>query len=227
MEILLPKIDIRKLYDSFEAPVTDFDCGLNCAPHNPSGKPFCCDICQAVPAVYNQEWDYLRPSTNLWHTWRGDECVENPEDPAGLLSETPENMLLLACLGPADCQRPYRALSCRQFPFFPYVSSDYRFIGMAYEWEFEQTCWVISHLEAVQPRYRQEFIAAYDWLFSNWVEELESYQLHSEDLRAYFLAQQRSIPLLHRDSGTYLLDPTNEHLRRTLPERLSRFGPYR
>ena len=46
-------------------------------------------------------------------------------------------MLLLACQGPAHCQRPFRALSCRQFPFFPYITADDRFIGLAYEWEFE------------------------------------------------------------------------------------------
>ena len=97
-------VDIRDDYDSFDAPVVDIDCGRQCAPHNPSGKPFCCDICHAVPAAYRQEWDYLKLKTDLWHIWRGDECHDDPEDPTHLGDETPDNMLLLACLGPAHCQ---------------------------------------------------------------------------------------------------------------------------
>src|SRR5690349_18019940 len=120
--------DIRGLYDGFNSPIAELDCGKMCAPHNPSGKPFCCDICHAVPAAYKSEWKYLEPSTDLWHKWRGDECEENAADVAQLRADTPENMILLACLGPTQCQRDFRALSCRQFPFFPYVTSEYRFL---------------------------------------------------------------------------------------------------
>jgi hypothetical protein len=58
-------------------------------------------------------------------------------------------MLLLACLGPSRCQRDFRALSCRQFPFFPYATSAYRFIGLAFEWAFEDKCRVSSNLSQV------------------------------------------------------------------------------
>jgi hypothetical protein len=64
----LQTADIRALYDGFDMPVTTLDCGQKCASNNPSGKPLCCDICQAVPAVYTSESDYLRTSTNLWQT---------------------------------------------------------------------------------------------------------------------------------------------------------------
>ncbi|MBE0695777.1 MAG: hypothetical protein IH586_02535, partial [Anaerolineaceae bacterium] len=135
----LPRIDVHRVYEQFNEPVTGVDCGKMCAPHNPTGKPFCCDICQAVPAVYRQEWAFLRQNTDLWHAWRGDECTQEATSPNILRAETPENMLLLACKGPAHCQREYRALSCRQFPFFPFITSDYRFIGLAYDWSFEPT----------------------------------------------------------------------------------------
>jgi hypothetical protein len=227
MGINPPPIDVRQYYDHFDAPVTAFDCGLKCAPHNPSGKPFCCDICQAVPAVYHQEWAYLRRNTDLWHVWRGDECAENPEDPDGLGAETPGTMLLLACQGPAFCQREYRALSCRQFPFFPYISSGLRFIGLAYEPEFENTCWVISRLDEVSESYLQEFIQAYDSLFDLWVEEFNSYIIRSEDLRAHYAVLKRRIPILHRDGGYYFLSPASERLQRVTPAQLPRFGPYR
>ena len=91
----IPKVDFRELYTEFDIPVVPLDCGKMCAPHNPGGKPICCDICHAVPSAYHQEWDYLRPNTDLWHVWRGDECRENPEDPTEFDADTPD--LFLRC----------------------------------------------------------------------------------------------------------------------------------
>jgi len=223
----IPQIDVRRFYDRFDAPVTEFDCGALCAPHNPNGKPFCCDICHAVPAVYQQEWQYLQRSTDLWHEWRGDECSDSSGNLAEVHSETPENMLLLACKGPQHCVRRFRSISCREFPFFPYISSDYRFLGLAYDWSFEASCWVISNLGSVTMQYRQEFIRAYDDLFSLWPEELDSYAGLSESMRDQFSAWNRRIPLLHRNGGSYLISPDRERLRKISPERFPRFGPYR
>jgi hypothetical protein len=222
----IPTIDVRRMYNRFNAPVTQGDCGKMCAPHNPSGKPFCCDICHAVPVAYHLEWDYLRQNTALWHEWRGEECAAEPVDPAALREQTPDHMLLLACQGPAECQRPYRAMSCRQFPFFPYITSDDRFIGLAYEWDFEPVCWVISNLDQVTTAYRQEFIAIYDDLLARWPAEHESYAGASEDMREHFASQRRRIPLLHRNGGNYLLSPGSERLYRVSPDRFPRFGPY-
>jgi hypothetical protein len=135
-------------------------------------------------------------------------------------------MLLLACKGPAHCQREFRAVSCRQFPFFPYVTSDYRFIGLAYEWEFEPVCWVISNLGEVTETFRSEFVKVYDGLFATWQEEFESYAIRSEQMRAHFASLKRRIPILHRNGKYYLLSPESERLHRTSPDRLRRFGPY-
>lgn len=222
-----PKFDFRALYDRFHAPVTDFDCGAKCAPFNPSGKPFCCDICHAVPVAFHQEWAYLRRSTDLWHAWRGDECPDEPADAPALLAETPPHMRLLACLGPDRCQRAYRAISCRQFPFFPYISSDDRFLGLTYEWEFESSCWVISNLHAVTAAYRREFVAFYDDLLAAWPLESDSYYNKSDEMREVFAARRRRIPLLHRNGGCYLVSPVSERMRPAAPGRLPRFGPYR
>ena len=220
-------IDFSRLYESFDAPVVPLDCGKKCAPYNPSEKPFCCDICHAVPSAYHQEWQYLQSRTDLWHPWRGDECESHPEDPASLEAETPESMILLACLGPAHCQREYRALSCRQFPFFPYITDDFAFIGLTYNWELEDTCWVISNLSQVTDEYRQAFVQLYDDLFSAWMQEMESYAIRSEQMRAHFIHQKRSIPILHRDGSYYLLRPINERLRSVAPDRLPKYGFYR
>lgn len=222
----MPLLDVRRFYELFNALVTRIDCGKKCAPHNLTGKPFCCDICQAVPAAYKQEWQYLRRSTDLWHEWRGDECPQDPGDPEELRAQMPETMLLLACLGPSHCQRDFRAISCRQFPFFPYITSTYRFIGLAYDWEFEKSCWVLSNLGEVTETYRREFIDAFDTLFSLWPNEMDSYAEQSELARGYFAGHRRRIPVLHRSGQFVLVSPRSERIQRVGAERLKRFGPY-
>jgi hypothetical protein len=221
------KIDFRTLYDIFDAPLADLDCGLRCAPHNPTGKPFCCDICQAVPAVYRDEWEYLSQNSDLWHPWRGDECTREVTDPAVLAADTPEHMLLLACKGPAYCQRLFRAMSCRQFPFFPYITSTDRFIGLAYDWEFEETCWVISNLGVVSQAYRDEFVRVYDQLFYCIPGEFEGYAIQSEQIRLHYAELGRRFPMIHRNGKDYLVSPRSERLERIPAERLPRFGFYR
>ncbi|NJC98335.1 MAG: hypothetical protein C3F07_00590 [Anaerolineales bacterium] len=219
---------IRDLYYGFDSPIATLDCGRKCAPHNPSGKPFCCDVCHAVPAAYKSEWNYLEPNTMLWHVWRGDECESaTKRDRARVKAEMPKDMILLACLGPSHCQRDFRALSCRQFPFFPYVTSNYRFIGLAYEWEFESKCWVISNLSRVTRKYREEFVRTYDHLFALFQGEFDSYAHHSERMRNHFSAHKRRIPILHRNGKFYLVSPVNERVELISPEKLQKFGPYR
>ena len=225
----LQPADIRSLYDGFNSAIAELDCGKKCAPHNPSGKPFCCDICHAVPAAYKSEWKYLEQNTDLWHKWRGkaESAPETtPEAIARIKEDTPKGMVLLACLGPSLCQREFRALSCRQFPFFPYVTSEYRFIGLAYEWHFEPVCWVISNLAEVTQRYREEFVRTFDRLFALFQEEFEHYAYHSELLRAEFEKRKRRFPVLHRDGGYYLVSPASERLKCGEPDRLRRFGFY-
>ena len=219
--------NLRSLYDSFDSSIATLDCGKRYAPHNQSGKLFCCDTCHAVPAVYRSEWKYLKDNTQLWHTWRGHECTNTSgEERARLKAETPKEMILLVCLGPSRCEREFRALSCRQFPFFPYVSSDYRFLGLAYKWEFESKCRVISNLSSVTQTYRDEFVRAYDHLFALFQTEFDNYAYHSEKLRAEFLRRKKRFPLLHRNGATYLVSPGRGRLHRIDATELPRFAPY-
>ena len=227
MPQIIPRINFRRFYDRFDQPVAALDCGEMCRVHNPSGKPFCCDICHAVPVAYSQEWDFLRANSDLWRAYRGNECAQEPADLERLRTETPPGMRLLACQGPERCQRPFRAVSCRQFPFFPYLTADYRFVGLAYEWSFENVCWVISSLSQVTDAYRTEFVRAYDELFALWPDEMESYAAHAEEMREHFAAQKRRIPILHRAGGYFLLSPGSERLTRVEPGQFRRFGPYR
>ena len=225
-------IDFRDLYAAFEAPISRFDCGKKCSPHNEGGKPFCCDTCHAVPTVYNNEWAYLQPNTNLWHEWRGLDCDDigpddSEEEYARLSKELPANMVLVACLGPNQCQRQYRGLTCRQFPFFPYIDSQGKFLGLSYYWDFEDTCWVISNLEVVEVEYQRQFIHSFERIFAAMPEEHEAYKVHSEVMRDTFNEQRRAIPLLHRNGHTYKISTHNERMRKVEITSLPKFGPYK
>lgn len=223
--------DLREIFDGFQSPIAELDCGKKCSVHNPSGKPFCCDICHAVPAAFNSEWKYFQSATNLWHKYRGDECDAPESAPQvgapSINLNLPRGMLALACLGPSQCERDYRALSCRSFPFFPYVTSDFRFLGLACEWEFESMCWVISNLSTVTDEYRAQFIATFDKLIAQFDDVFENYIYHSERMRAHYAAKKKRFPLLHRNGNTYLVSATNERLQKAGSSALPRFGFYR
>ena len=221
-----PKIDFLEQYQKFNAEITNIDCGLKCSVYNPSGKPYCCDICEAIPVAYDQEWNYLKKNTNLWHEWNGTDCSATPEEIKEIEDGIPKNQILVACKGPNFCQREFRAISCRQFPFFPYISTDYRFIGMVYEWHFESKCWVINNLNLVSDQYRSEFVLFYDELFSIWPEEMNSYANLSGLLRDAFSRLKRRMPVLHRNGGYYLMSPQSEKLYRVNPLNFRKHGVY-
>lgn len=221
-----PALDFPHIYQQFNASITLEDCGEKCASFNPNGKPVCCDICEAVPCVSDQEWQYLRNSTDLWHHLQPGECGVKDFDLKVLHQELSPYQLLLACKGPQFCQREYRAISCRQFPFFPYITADFRFIGLAYYWQFESACWVLSNLDKVRQQFVQESIHFFDELFNFWSEEMQSYANLSEQMRAHFLLKRRRIPILHRNGSTVLLSPGKEWTKKINPSQLRTFSPF-
>jgi hypothetical protein len=215
-------VDFSELYRSFDAPIAHLNCGEKCAPHNERGVPFCCDARHAVPTAYEQEWVYLQENTDLWRPWEADD----PGQTAELQAETPTGHTLIACQGHLLCQRSFRSVTCRSFPFFPYLTRQGEFLGLSYYWDYEDRCWVISNLAAVTPEYRNQFIAAYDALFQHYPEERENFRRHSNHMRRVFGRRKRAIPLLHRRGGAYKVTPRTGRMRRVPVESLPKFGPY-
>lgn len=222
-----PKINFQKQYNNFNENIVDFDCGEKCSKYNQSGKPFCCDICEAIPVAYDQEWDYLKKHTELWRIWDVNDCNSNSNHIQPIETELVDYQLLIACKGPTQCIRDFRAISCRQFPFIPYITKDYRFLGLAYEWHFETKCWVINHLHLVRQAYRNQFISFYDQLFDLWPDDFESYASLSEQMRNSYIERKIRIPVLHRNGNAYLLSPKNEKLEKVDPTSYQKFGVYK
>jgi hypothetical protein len=215
--------EFTALYRGFPAPIAAFDCGQKCSPHNEGGAPFCCDTRHAVPTAYTAEWAHLQANTDLWHRWQ----AVDPQETARLEAETPPGQVLIECLGHRRCQRDFRALTCRAFPFFPYLDSTGCLLGLTYYWEYQDRCWVISHLEVVTPEYRRQFLATYDALLERLPGERETFAHHSAEMRRVFARRRRLVPLLHRDGQVYHIQPGSERLRLVRVEDLPRYGPYR
>lgn len=222
INVLTPE-DFSCLYTQFEAPISALDCGEKCAPYNEGGIPFCCDTRHAVPTAYAAEWQYLHENTTLWHTWHG----ATPQETAELQAETPAGQVLIECLGAAHCQRGFRSLTCRAFPFYPYITSQDEFLGLAFYWEYRDRCWVANHLEVVSDSYRCQFVNAFNTLFARQPEERAHFAAHSQHARQHARKIRRTIPIIHRDGGVFKIRPTDESLLPANPTELPKYGDYR
>ena len=216
-------IQFTSLYQRFDAPIGVMNCGERCAPYNERGVPFCCDTRHAVPSAYAVEWQYLQANTTLWHEY-GSGDVKHL---AKLRRELPDDQVLIECLGHRFCQRDYRSIVCRSFPFFPYITRQGEFIGFSYYWEYEERCWVINNLSKVSLEFRVQFINAYEEIFQFYPEELENFRGFSTYMRRVFGHRRRAIPLYHRNGSFYKITPRNGRMRRTRVENLPTYGPYR
>ncbi len=205
----------ERIYRLFTAPVSAFDCGARCAAHN-GGTPVCCSTDDAIPIVDSQEWALLKSRTDLWREYVIADKATQKE-----LSDLHHDCTAVECKGAAFCERDNRSLSCRTFPFFPYISREGDFLGLSVFWTFEDRCWVQSQLQIVNLRVLGEFVAAYEMLFEVDRDEFTANRDHSANMRRVFARRNRPLPLLGRDGRLYKVTP-REHA--IVPARFAEFG---
>lgn len=208
------------LYANFEAPISRYDCGQYCAPFN-NGEPFCCSTQHSIPVVLVEEWQYLQARTDLWHLFQPRNNHEKQ-----LQDELASDCRLLECKGYKHCERDNRSLSCRAFPFYPYVTREWEFIGLAYYWYYDDRCWVINNLQIVDHAYVRQFVATYEEIFARLPDEKATFRDYSATARRVFSRWKRTIPLIYRDGGYYKISPSTGRLRRTTPDKFPKTGPY-
>ncbi len=212
----------QSLYEAFSSPITERDCGLMCGPHNQRGVPFCCDISVSIPSAYCEEWAYLQASTDLWRPWEEDSHLEGQE----LHRHLQSGQQLIACQGHLFCQRNYRSIACRAFPFFPYFSSQKVFLGMSYYREYRDRCWVLSHLEEVKRAYIDQFMTVFQALFDLYPRSEGEYQGFSIWVRNQALQEEDQLTLLTPHREAVLIDPQTEAMQPVNVRDLPAFGPY-
>jgi len=216
-------ISFEDLYKVFSKPLADLDCGEKCGPYNDYGVPVCCDIQLLIPAAYDEEWTYLSKSTDLWHLWQGDQ----EGDFEDLQKSLQSGQVLLECLGHQRCQRPYRSITCRAFPFYPYLSSRGEFMGLAYYRDFRDQCWIISNLDAVRQDYIKEFQGAYQRLFEIYPETWTGFLEFSAYMREQISKAGEDLILLGFSGIFYLVNPSTEEISEINADDLESFGPFK
>jgi len=213
----------RELYKQFSSPLSEIDCGKKCGPYNDFGVPVCCDIRLVIPAAYEGEWAYLRKKTDLWHPWKGEEDYGSDE----LEKDLQDGQVLLECLGYQHCQRGYRSITCRAFPFYPYLTGAGVFQGLVYYRDFRQSCWIINNLGVVSQQFKEEFQKAYEILFETYPGTREAYLDFSAAMREETARLEESLVLLDFSGNLCLVDPRTEIVRRGSYQDLEAYGPFR
>jgi len=211
----------KDLYSGFSMPLCEIDCGLKCGPYNDYGVPVCCDIHLVIPSAFDLEWKYLEENTDLWKPWSS----SGPEsgEPEG---ELQDGQVLLQCKGYQSCQREYRTLICRAFPFHPYLDSRGLFIGLAYYPEFRKNCWIISNLKVVSQPYKEAFQRTYQRVFETYPGCRHDFSSYCGYVREKALEEQEEIVLLGFSGEVYLIDPKSEEKYRVEYKELGAFGPF-
>jgi hypothetical protein len=212
----------QELYNQFSSPLTEIDCGEKCGPYNDYGVPVCCDINLLIPAAFEKEWNYLQNTTDLWKPWRGKSDSEHQD----LENHLQDGQVLLECLGYQHCQRDFRSITCRAFPFFPYISGAGDFIGLAYYRDFKDQCWIISNLKLVSQKYKQEFQKAYLRIFEEYPQSKESYFDYSSSIRDSTHIDGQQLVVMDFYESVYFVDPLTEKMTMTNYDDLDRYGPF-
>lgn len=210
----------KRIFKDFTASVVPVDCGEKCR-HLNDGVPVCCDIENAVPIMDRHEYKLLRARSDLWRKYRppnahGEELVESLH----------EDCVACECKGAAFCERDNRSLSCRAFPFFPYITKHGDFIGMATYWTFEDRCWVISNMKQVTPAFVSEFHDGYERLFRKKPDELAVFKDYSATMRRVFSRWKRPIYIVDRDRDFHAVLPKGAGMEPVKKRDLPKFGPY-
>lgn len=219
-----PKLDhetFREIYRAFEMPLAEIDCGLKCSPHHDRGVPVCCDIQRVIPAAFELEWDYLQAHTDLWQPWSPSGLIDRE-----LQDDLMEGQVLVKCKGFQECQRAYRTLTCRAFPFYPYLDSRGDFLGLAYYRDFREQCWIISNLSVVVLEYKTSFRDAFEMIFA----VFPPYRQNTQDYCLYVREEADSrgelLAVLDFQGGVGLIDPVTERKSPVSYRDLEAFGPF-
>ena len=191
------EIDWRKLYDSFDAPLCEVDCGTLCAPDN-GGVPACCANQDCPPIIFTDELRWLRSKTDLWRKRRAGTAEDKRDD-----EEIEDHVKYARCKGVDKCDRRYRSLTCRFFPLEPYVDEKGVFAGLTYVYECEHICPMIANDSvAINPEYVRQAIAVWREVFRVYPLEYETYRDESRKLRRRFRRKNRPLALFTENKPT-------------------------
>ena len=208
------------LYSRFNESLVGFDCGRKCAPLN-GGEPVCCSTQHAVPVMHKEEFRLLRSRSDLWRPFKAYDTSTRE-----IVDTLIETCTTAECRGASSCERANRSLACRAFPFFPYLTREGKFIGLATYWDFEDRCWVMSNVRSVRRKFVREFVAAFEHIMRVDQDELDGFMEQSACMRRVFTRWRRPIVLIGREGGYFKVLPQTAKVAKATERDLRPRGPY-
>jgi len=216
----LEPADFAALYEGFDAPVSRYDCGRKCAPLN-NGTALCCSADNAVVVAYKAEFEFLKGRTDIWSKFKPYDYPTRQ-----IVEELTHDCMAIECKGVAFCERNNRTLTCRGFPFYPYLTRQKELVGIGTYWMFEDRCWMISNLEIVERTFIDQFLATYEAIFAKDPSEFQTYVEFSASARRVFSRWKREIPLLGRDGKLMIVEPSTGAIRPGKPKDFPKMAPF-
>jgi hypothetical protein len=115
------------------------------------------------------------------------------------------------CKGHLQCERDNRSLSCRTFPFEPYLDHDDAFVGIVLSRDFAGLCPLITGDHAFRPDFIAQCCAMWREMFAADADERAFYAGCSRTLRRQYGRDGSPIPVFHEGGITAF--PTSRRRR--------------
>jgi hypothetical protein len=143
-----------------------------------------------VPIAFKDEWKYLEKKTNLWHEFR-----PRNSDEFDLIDEIDEDeSVFIECKGVKYCERENRSISCRTFPFEPYLDTRGNLLGLVYNRVIEDKCYLVDRPQIVTKEFVRQYMRFIEKFFKMLPSEKELYMEQSRIYRN--LISRRKKPLV-------------------------------
>jgi len=182
---IMPKpIDWGSLYRGFSAAVTRIDCGALCAKRN-KAVPVCCNNRRHIPLLFRDElrW-HIRHNGGMWRKRTARTKLDKKQ-----AAECANYLEYCLCIGAEKCRRAKRSLTCRFFPFEPYIAEDGVFVGITYMYRAAKDCPLIDNPDILPTKaYVRQSIKTWERIFKRYPAERE---LFYEVSRALERSQKR------------------------------------
>ncbi|MFQ6092509.1 MAG: hypothetical protein ACE5OR_07500 [bacterium] len=184
---MLVEKDFAYIYRHYDSTPLRYDCGRLCAPKN-EGIPSCCDTVRLIPVMYKREFKYLQKRTGLWKRFRPKTKHEKR-----LVAETDKGTVFGKCLGPERCDRRYRSISCRIFPFEPYLDLEGNLLGLVYNYRLGNKCPLVDKPQLISKKFVSDQIKMWKYIFKKEPSERDVYRDESIQVRRYLSRKKKPI----------------------------------
>jgi hypothetical protein len=184
--------ELNRFYELLDESLTPYDCGKLCAPSH-GGEPLCCQVENAVPMLYREEFEYLQKRTELWRRWKPKTAIDKKMK----REEETRILIFCECKGAKHCERHNRSVGCRTFPLEPYFDENGEFVGLIFMKEFRNKCPLISRLKDIKQSVIDKHYEFWKLIMEIKKDEFDLYKSTSRGWRISATKRGTKLPILY------------------------------